>query len=165
MKTLFITRHAKTHPALEGGSDSDRSLTERGQSDARLMASELSKRNWVPDIVISSPARRAIETSRLMCDGLRIRDFEVAGFLYGYYSLSQLTTHLHSTCQHAGSVMIIAHNPLLAKMADDFTGYFYQHLSTTGVVLVDFDIDGWNEATRHGGALRDYLYPKLFKST
>lgn len=165
MKTLLLTRHAKTHPAADGERDFDRTLTDRGRSDARLMASELIKRNLVPDFVISSPARRALETSRLICDVLGIREYAIAEFLYGYYSLSQLTAHLQSEHQDAGSVMIIAHNPLLAKMADDFTGYFYQHLSTSGVIVVDFEYDAWSEVTKHSGTLRDYIYPKQFRSS
>ena len=59
MKTLFLIRHAKSswdHAALP---DKDRPLNDRGKRDAPKMGKRLAKRDVKPDLILSSPARRA----------------------------------------------------------------------------------------------------------
>lgn len=62
MRRLILFRHAKTEPFSESGSDETRRLTERGHTDARLMAVELKGLNVDPDCVLVSTARRTRET-------------------------------------------------------------------------------------------------------
>ncbi len=64
MKTLIIVRHAKSswdNPDLK---DIERPLNDRGEKDAPKMAKRLKEREITPDLLLSSPAVRAIETCR-----------------------------------------------------------------------------------------------------
>ncbi|NTW10984.1 MAG: hypothetical protein HGA26_06465 [Chlorobiaceae bacterium] len=65
MKTLYIVRHAKA--GWENGvtKDFDRTLSDRGLRTAPVMANLLKERKVVPDLVISSPAKRALTTAKL----------------------------------------------------------------------------------------------------
>src|SRR6202022_2048110 len=70
MKTLFLIRHAKSSwddPAL---SDKDRPLGDRGRRDAPRMGKRLAKRNVTPDLILSSPARRALTTAEIFAKKL-----------------------------------------------------------------------------------------------
>ena len=70
MKTLFLIRHAKSSwddPAL---SDKDRPLGDRGRRDAPRMGKRLAKRDVKPDLILSSPARRALTTAEIIAKKL-----------------------------------------------------------------------------------------------
>lgn len=62
MRHLILFRHAKTEPYSETGGDETRRLTERGRSDAFMMAGEVLRYAPRPDCVLVSTARRTRET-------------------------------------------------------------------------------------------------------
>ena len=65
MKTILCVRHAKSgwdDPSL---SDIERKLTDRGKSDAKVMAKRLKER-WIEiDAFVSSTAKRAKKTAKI----------------------------------------------------------------------------------------------------
>ena len=65
MKTLLLLRHGKSDWSA-GVSDADRPLAKRGRKAARAIGEFLSRAGAVPDVVVSSPARRAVETAELV---------------------------------------------------------------------------------------------------
>ena len=66
MKTLLILRHAKSSHGNESFSDHDRPLNQRGQRDAPRIGELLSAENLLPDLIVSSTARRAHDTTELL---------------------------------------------------------------------------------------------------
>ena len=84
MKTLFLIRHAKSSwddPALP---DKDRPLGDRGRRDAPKMGKRLAKRDVKPDLILSSPARRALKTAEIIAKKLdyKLKDIVVDDRLY-----------------------------------------------------------------------------------
>ena len=63
MKTLVLVRHAKSSWGKPGLEDRDRPLSRRGKRDAPRMGKRLAKQGVKPDLVLSSPARRALATA------------------------------------------------------------------------------------------------------
>ena len=66
MKTLWLVRHAKSSwddPMLV---DFDRPLNPRGRRDAPRMGQRLARRHEYPDLMLSSPANRALTTARII---------------------------------------------------------------------------------------------------
>ena len=64
MKRLFLVRHAKSSwddPSLD---DMDRPLNNRGKRNAPEMGIRLRKQGIIPDLLISSPAKRAHTTAK-----------------------------------------------------------------------------------------------------
>jgi phosphohistidine phosphatase len=51
-------------------SDKDRSLNGRGRRDAPKMGKRLAKRDVTPDLILSSPARRAVMTAEMIAKEL-----------------------------------------------------------------------------------------------
>ena len=73
MKTLFLVRHAKSSrddPVLP---DKDRPLNERGMRDASRVGEQLAKRDANPDLILSSPAQRALTTAEIVARKLHYR--------------------------------------------------------------------------------------------
>ena len=65
MKTLFLIRHAKSSWEYTALPDKDRPLNDRGKRDAPKMGKRLAKRDVTPDLILSSPARRALTTAEI----------------------------------------------------------------------------------------------------
>ncbi|NNF01374.1 MAG: histidine phosphatase family protein, partial [Bacteroidia bacterium] len=68
MKTLYLTRHAKSSWDQAYLADIDRPLKKRGINDAHLMAEVLTRASLRPEKVISSPAARARLTAQLIAE-------------------------------------------------------------------------------------------------
>ncbi len=66
MKHLFLIRHAKSSWDHAELSDFDRPLNKRGKRDAPMMGRRLAKRGVNPDLILSSPAKRALKTARII---------------------------------------------------------------------------------------------------
>lgn len=62
-KTLIIVRHGKSEWDYNELTDIDRPLAERGVGNSYKMAKRLFKKNITPDLLISSPAIRALHTA------------------------------------------------------------------------------------------------------
>ena len=70
MKTLFLIRHAKSSWDDTALPDKDRPLADRGRRDAPKMGKRLAKRDVKPDLILSSPARRALTTAEIVAKKL-----------------------------------------------------------------------------------------------
>src|SRR6266487_3467541 len=70
MKTLFLIRHAKSSWDDTALPDKDRPLGDRGRRDAPKMGKRLAKRDVKPDLILSSPARRALTTAEIIAKKL-----------------------------------------------------------------------------------------------
>src|SRR5436190_24158555 len=66
MKTLLLLRHAKSSKDEPALGDFDRPLNDRGKDDAKLMGRFMRERSICPDLLISSPAKRARLTAELV---------------------------------------------------------------------------------------------------
>ena len=70
MKRLTLLRHAKSSwkdPLLD---DFDRPLNQRGERDAPVMGRRLQARGARPSMILTSPAKRALRTARLIAQAI-----------------------------------------------------------------------------------------------
>src|ERR1044072_742474 len=63
-RRLVMVRHAKSSWANPLQSDFERPLNDRGEHDAPMMGERLKKLGVVPDLIISSMAKRAKQTAK-----------------------------------------------------------------------------------------------------
>jgi len=63
MKTLLILRHAKSSWKNPGLADHNRPLNKRGKRDAPRVGRLLRDKNLTPDLILSSTAKRALDTA------------------------------------------------------------------------------------------------------
>ena len=164
MKELFIMRHAKSSwddPML---SDFDRPLNKRGKEDAPLMGEYLKKSGIKPDLIISSPAKRAKKTVRIVAEALGY-DNEQIRFVDSVYEASPQSL-LYLVCQlpdDAKRVMLVGHNPGLTMLANILGDIAIENIPTAGVVGIAFDASKWEEACRMKGHTILFDYPKKLK--
>ena len=69
MKQLYIIRHGDS-PFIKGGDDFERPLSEMGKYDAINIGLHLSEDYPIPSYILSSSAKRAIATARIIGEEL-----------------------------------------------------------------------------------------------
>jgi phosphohistidine phosphatase len=162
MKQIILVRHAKT---IQYGYDQDfdRTLTERGTDDAEKTARELVKSKLQPDLIISSPAVRTTQTTRIFAN--------VCGYPTGnvryekkLYSGMQTTTFLRMLNEiedHHNTVMVVGHNPTIYFFLECLMGNFSLDVPTCSTVVIVFDIDSWSELIANTGTMTYRWIPDL----
>ncbi len=165
MKTLFITRHAKTIPGGGQLADFDRYLSPRGPKDLKLVANELIELEYEPDLIISSPAVRAKQTAEIMAElfDYPVGQIKYLNHLYGYFSTQQIIKDISQIGAKARSVMIVGHNPSMAELGEDLTYSFHEHLPTSGTLVIDFEVTKWDYVSEGSGMLSQFIFPSALR--
>ena len=161
MKTLVLVRHGKSSWEYDVG-DRDRPLKNRGINDANLVSNAFKKANFSPDKVFSSPANRAFSTCQIFMTNLMLDDghLEVVEDLYDFGG-SSVMNYLEQLPNSLEKVMIFGHNHAFTSIANRYGTEYITNLPTSGLVMIDFDIDSWSEINK--GRTRMIITPKQLK--
>ncbi len=167
MKQLILVRHAKTQPLTNSISDFGRKLLPRGIADSRLVANHLKENHIRPDLIISSPALRALETARLFADvyGIRPNQIVEAPIIYEGFTVQSLTEKLNRIASNMNRVMIVGHNPDIYSAAIRLSRDDFSYFPTTAVAVLDCSVDKWSEIIRHKSKLTLFVTPKQLKDS
>lgn len=154
MAELLLMRHAKSlHPP--GVADRDRPLAPRGQRAAALVGQTLASFGIKPGAIVSSPARRAADTARLVAEsaGWEMSISEVDA-LYGS-GVGELITALSS--HSANFLLAVGHEPTWSETVSTLIGGGRIRMVTAAVAVVE---TSW--PPRPGsGSLRWMIHPRL----
>jgi phosphohistidine phosphatase len=160
MKELLLVRHAKSSWDNERLSDFERPLNQRGKQDAPRMGRLLRQRELIPDLIISSPAVRALATA------------EAVGLAAGYEDEIRLVESLY----HAGPdsyfevlrevsdlyhrVMAVGHNPGMEELVEQLAGR-WERMPTGTIAYFQLELDRWADIDESAVAkLVDVWRPK-----
>jgi phosphohistidine phosphatase len=160
MKNLIVIRHAKSSwgdPAL---ADFDRPLNKRGKRDAPLMGGILKSRGLIPDRVVSSPAKRARKTAKLIAGEIGY-DTEAIDLKENLYlaEMPVLIELIRGLDDAWNRVYLIGHNPGLIDLVGRLAGETITHLPTCGVASIEFEVDSWTHLMAGAGRLAFFDYP------
>jgi len=144
MKTLFLIRHAKSSRDDPASPDKDRPLDARGKRDAPMMGTRLAKRDVKPDLILSSPARRALTTAQIIAKKLdyKRKDIVVDDRLYAV-AADDLLDVIHKLDDEKDHVMLFGHNPELTELAHWLSSEI-THLPTCAVAEFHFNAKSWS---------------------
>lgn len=159
MRQLFLVRHAKSDQGHDELADIDRPLNTRGYRDAPRMAWVLHARGVKPDVIVSSPAVRAISTALIFARELGFPPHQVV-LDERLYEASPSTMTQVIAGHSAASVMLFGHNPTITEVATDLSGVTFENVPTTGIVCIKFAAASWAKAVTEGGELELFEYPK-----
>ena len=162
MRRLTLVRHAKSDWSLPGQNDWDRPLNRRGQRDAPEMARRLRSRRLKPDLILASPAVRALTTATVMARELKVPAAHVLQderlYLAAPPDMLAVIRELGGTARH---LMVFGHNPGVTDCANRLSaGDQIDNLPTCGVFTATFDIPAWSELDWGGGNEAEFDYPK-----
>ncbi len=162
MKRITLLRHAKSSWKDLGCADVDRPLSKRGKEDAPMMGGRLADRGFLPDLILSSPAKRAIRTAVAVARELAYPERKIkkkaAIYKAGVDELLRLVSGLGPEVEH---VMLVGHNPGFT----DFAAFLLSsedigNIPTCGVVDLEIDAVSWHGVTAGTGSLLIFDYPK-----
>ena len=161
MKRLTLLRHGKSSWDDPSLNDFDRPLNPRGRRSAPEMGRRLKARDEIPDLVLSSPARRAISTARMACREMGFPESRIIEDQTIYHASSaRLFEVLRSLETLASRLMVVGHNPGFTDFANDLSDARIDNLVTASVFAVELDIQDWSEIAEGTGRFLYYDYPK-----
>jgi phosphohistidine phosphatase len=167
MKQLIIVRHAKSSWDNLLLADFDRPLNKRGETDAPRMAKRINERRIIPDLVISSPANRALSTCKIFCDVLQfpVERIQTEKKLY-HASEDQILSVLKTVKDHPNDkeevVMIFGHNPGLTEFTNSLLNEDIDNIPTCGVIGCLLSVQSWKDLKWGSGELEFFDYPKKY---
>ena len=117
MRELLLVRHAKSSWNSGAPSDFERPLAKRGLRNAPAMGAWLAERRLVPDLVVTSPALRALMTTDGLLSGMDAEGLPIEedDRIYGG-GVRDLAAVLEDLAGRAQSLMLVGHNPGLDEL-------------------------------------------------
>jgi len=143
-KTIFLVRHGKSSWDFENVSDMDRPLKNRGIRNAYDMSSLLIEREVQPELIISSPAIRALHTAIIFAKELKCpnRNLKVEDVIY-FSEEHTILDFIKKTTDAVSSIMIFGHNPVISNLANMFLKQQVDYMSTCAVAELVFNSNSW----------------------
>lgn len=167
MKQIILMRHAKSSWDDPDLTDFERPLAKRGLNDAPMMGRFLKEIDYMPDIIISSPAKRAKETITLAMEVAEIGEDDINWNKNLYYGDTK--DYLKAICsvpEEAERVMLVGHNPLMESTAGRLTGAGDKvafRMPTASVVCLESYVVRWNQVGQGTCQLKWMMIPKVLK--
>lgn len=155
MGEILLMRHAKSdHPF--GMADRDRPLTKRGERSALAVGRAIASFNAVPDLILTSPARRAADTAMLARDGggwsapiVTVDKFYGTGVASVLEGLAPHTA--------AGRILAVGHEPTWSATVGAIIGGGAIHMVTAAIACIESPLP----PAPGSGWLRWMLHPRL----
>ena len=161
MRTLYLTRHAKSSWDDPRTDDFNRPLNERGLRDAPFMARIFKERGEPVDRLVSSPAVRAISTAREFAGALGIHEADITQERGIYLAPAEMLLRIVNLLNNDHRrVMLFGHNPGFSELAEYISDADIGELATCATVRIDLPVDGWNEVSMGLGTLVWHDHPK-----
>jgi phosphohistidine phosphatase len=134
---LYFLRHGRAEEA-RGRDDASRHLTDEGRDELRRAGPLWRRLNLRPQVVLSSPLPRAVESAQLLCEGVglgqspRPDDRLLPGARWA--DLAQ------AMADHPGArrVLFVGHQPDLGDVVELLTGASSVRLRPGGVACLEF---------------------------
>lgn len=163
MKTLLLLRHAKSDWSHEGQRDHDRPLNARGKRDAPRIGQLLQAERLVPDLILSSTAKRARKTAqKVVAGGELAAPIEETDALY----LAPPETYVQVLQQQNDAVdciLVVGHNPGIEVLSHLLTGHS-EAFSTGTLAHIELAVTRWQDLTLETPVtLRHLWHPRQFE--
>jgi phosphohistidine phosphatase len=163
MKKLFLIRHAKSSWSDPAVSDFYRTLNKRGKKDAPFMAAKLAETGAHPDIILSSPAKRAKKTACFMAKGV---GYPTDSIVYddNIYSASteELFRVLKKVDKKYNELYLVGHNFAITDLAVVLTDVVIDNIPTSGIAAMECRIKKWSNISPGCGKILFFDFPKKY---
>ena len=150
MKSLYIIRHAKSSWEDSSQPDFERGLSERGKRDAPRMAKRLKEKEIHPDLMLSSPAKRALSTARRIAEVLNYpkKDIKTDQKLY-HGDEDTILSVVHTIKDKYNTVFLFGHNPGLTDFVNTLVAEEtnIDNIPTCGIVAFNLYAESWQDVS------------------
>lgn len=161
MKTVYLVRHAKSDWENVNLSDIERPLNERGYLNANIMSKWFREKQDNPELIITSPAIRAITTALIFAKNLNYNSnlLSIKKELYES-SVKDYLSVVTKTDEQYKSIMLFAHNPTITSFAESLCKSLPMEMPTCAITGIHFDCKKWADLKTTKGELFLFEYPK-----
>lgn len=161
LKTFVICRHAKADYPI-GVTDIDRPLKERGRRDAKTLGKLLNEHEFYPELILSSPAKRARETAEIVAEEIGYEDDIVVQREIYFDGKPEINALLQSLSADVHKVMLFGHNPVITELTQFWlqAQHLYD-LPTCAMVCFESRAVEWSQISPYNTSLRWLLVPRL----
>ncbi len=164
MKQILLLRHAKSshdNPRLK---DYDRPLASRGEKDAPRMGKFLKETDYLPGAVISSPAQRAKDTTKLCLKAAGLDEDLITWNDDLYYgSPSDYLEAIQNSSDDYSRIMLVGHNPKMEELASTLCGEANIQMPTAALICFEQPANKWEQIIRGMPTIKWMVIPKLIK--
>ena len=163
MKTLYLMRHAKSSWSFDTLNDQQRPLNGRGRDDAPLMGRALAGRKVELDLIVTSPAVRALSTAALVAKELD-HSPEQLQVIDGIYeaTVPDLLTVVQQLPDSAAAVLLVGHNNTLTDFANLLSPSEIPPMPTASIVCLKFDTNQWADVSQTNAEYYFFDKPKNY---
>ena len=143
MKELVILRHAKSNNEYLID-DIDRPLSLEGIKRIVKISKKVQIFFKNTDVILSSPANRALHTAQLMMRELNYNydKLIIDRKLYTFYG-NDLINYVHGLDNKWSKVILVGHNPAFTELVNHFSRKKIMHLRTAGLAKITFESNDW----------------------
>jgi len=163
-RTVILVRHGKACSPDTFEKDIDRVLTERGVNDGYKVAKKILESGIKPDLILTSPATRASHSAlifaRAMNTGTDI--VRVTDNMY-FGSGSKMLDEISALPDEVKIVALFGHNPAISDLAENLTAGATSFLPTTGVAVINYNIETWKNIRKSSPTDFDFVIPKMIR--
>ncbi len=159
MKTLYLLRHAKSSWDDSSVADFDRPLNARGEKTAPFVGSLMKEREMMPEAIISSPAKRAKQTAKLVAKAAEFPSKISYDERIYEASTARLLAVMGEIANEVDSAMLVGHNPGMESLIWYLTGKM-EPMPTAALAVIELNVDRWSDVVEGGGSLETVIRPK-----
>ena len=145
MKRLTLIRHANADWKNPSVPDFERPLNKRGLTEAESLGKQLLEQELVPDLVLTSPARRTQQTTEILARKLTLaaRLLKPQEILY-LATIDDILALVRGTGPKVEHLAIVGHNPGISEVAKHLApGVITADLTTGAACALTFTTRSW----------------------
>jgi len=137
-------RHGKSSWQVAGEDDFARPLLPLGVKRTTKIGKQLQKEGVLPELIVSSPAERALKTAFCLADAIKLSHKAVStnDGLY-FKTVNDYFDALYSAPEDVSTLMIVGHNPMVTDFANFFLSQKIDNMPTSGVLALESDAKDW----------------------
>ena len=163
MKNLYLIRHAKSDWSDESKSDFERGLNKRGKKAIFIMAEALKNKKVMPDLILSSSAKRAKLTTKGLAKELGYNGkIKYIDELY-MAEPNHVISIIKAIKEKYHNVFIVGHNPETTQLTNMMGNETIENVPTLGIVAFQIPIEQWSIFEPKNARLDFFIYPKMYK--
>lgn len=164
-KRLVIVRHSKSTWDYTGITDFDRPLKETGINNTLFLSGKLKEKNILPDLIITSPAIRALHTAMIIARELSypFSDININPYLY-HDSEEEINDLIKETSDLINTLFVFGHNPTFTYLSNLYLTKKIENLPTSGTAILTFNCLTWNEISIRNKTNELLIFPKKSNS-
>ena len=165
MKQILVIRHAKSSWDNILQKDFDRTLNERGLSDAPEMAKRLVDKGVKIDKFISSTAVRAFTTATFFTKAYHQKEADIIAVPELYHAGEEtFYKTIRNLNDSFNSIAIFSHNPGITYFVNTLTNTRIDVMPTCGIFAIEAPINNWQDFEEENNKFLFFDYPKNLSS-